>query len=201
MTDESAIADAPRSLSDRTILLIVAGYAAAFVLFGLVGALLIGLVDILTTRDALLTDYFGVAGIGGGCVNAGLVTLAAVFVYWKTGARNSRPKSRDARLKSRIPKRRWPISRAPRNRSVSPRDWKSDGTPWRCFCASGRKWHRRSLISRSADDLPVRSPDPRFPSSPKRNQAARGQRTQPPDGPEPGRYCRFGRLVPGALRG
>ena len=35
-----------------------------------------GLAEILTTRDALLTDYFGIGGIGAGCVNAGLLTLA-----------------------------------------------------------------------------------------------------------------------------
>ena len=49
--------------------------------------LLGGLGAIVTTRDALLTDYFGVGGIGGGCVNAGLLTLAAAFIYWRTGAR------------------------------------------------------------------------------------------------------------------
>ena len=71
--------------------MIVAAYAAAFVLFGLTlqspAALLGGLADIVTTRDALLTDYFGVGGIGGGCVNAGLLTLAAALVYHWTGAR------------------------------------------------------------------------------------------------------------------
>ena len=75
----------------RTILLIVTGYAAAFVVFGLAvqspAALLRGLADILTTRDALLTDYFGVGGIGGGCVNAGLLTLAAAFIYLRTEAK------------------------------------------------------------------------------------------------------------------
>ncbi len=45
-----------------------------------------GLGKIFTTRDALLTDYFGVAGVGGGCVSAGLLTLAAVLVYWRAGA-------------------------------------------------------------------------------------------------------------------
>ncbi len=93
MTAQNTLADPPRVLSDRTILLIVAGYAAAFVLFGLTlqtpAALLSGLADIVTTRDALLTDYFGVGGIGGGCVNAGLLTLAATVVYWRTDARIS----------------------------------------------------------------------------------------------------------------
>ena len=37
--------------------------------------------QIVTTRDALLTDYFGVGGIGAGCVNAGLLTLCACLVY------------------------------------------------------------------------------------------------------------------------
>ena len=46
-----------------------------------------GLSAILTTRDALLTDYFGVGGIGGGCVSAGLLTLAAALVYWRAGAK------------------------------------------------------------------------------------------------------------------
>ena len=49
---------------------------------------------ILTTRDALLTDYFGVGGIGGGCVNAGLLTLAACLRL-------------PARPAPRSPARRW----------------------------------------------------------------------------------------------
>jgi uncharacterized protein DUF1576 len=91
MTAQHAPADPPRALSDHTILSVVAAYAAAFVLFGLMlqspAALLGGLADIVTTRDALLTDYFGVGGVGGGCVNAGLLTLAAAFIYWRTGAK------------------------------------------------------------------------------------------------------------------
>jgi Protein of unknown function (DUF1576) len=93
MTAQNGLADSPRSLPDRTILAIVAAYAAAFVLFGLMlqppAALVGGLALILTTRDALLTDYFGVGGIGGGCVNAGLLTLAAALVYWKADAKMS----------------------------------------------------------------------------------------------------------------
>jgi hypothetical protein len=46
-----------------------------------------GLSAILTTRDALLTDHFGVGGIGGGCVSTGLLTLAGAFVYWRAGAK------------------------------------------------------------------------------------------------------------------
>ncbi len=46
-----------------------------------------GLVAITTSRDTLLTDYFGIGGIGAGCVNAGLLTLCACFVYDRTGAK------------------------------------------------------------------------------------------------------------------
>ncbi|RBP12930.1 uncharacterized protein DUF1576 [Roseiarcus fermentans] len=85
-TDERA----PRPVPDGVVLSVVAAYAAAFVLFGLAveppGKVLGGLWAILTTRDALLTDYFGVGGIGGGCVSAGLLTLAAAFVYRRAGA-------------------------------------------------------------------------------------------------------------------
>jgi hypothetical protein len=76
---------------DKSILFVVAGYAAAFVVFGFLvdgpAAVARGLVTILTTRDALLTDYFGIGGIGGACVNAGLLTLCACFVYYKAGAK------------------------------------------------------------------------------------------------------------------
>ena len=78
-------------VSDKYILLVVAAYAAAFVVFGLAvdgpTAVGRGLVTILTTRDALLTDYFGIGGIGAGCVNAGLLTLCACFVYYRAGAK------------------------------------------------------------------------------------------------------------------
>jgi hypothetical protein len=78
-------------VSDKSILFVVAAYAAAFVVFGLLvdgpDAVARGLVAILTTRDALLTDYFGIGGIGAGCVNAGLLTLCACFVYYKAGAK------------------------------------------------------------------------------------------------------------------
>ena len=81
----------PRPAPDRVILGVVAAYAASFVALGFLvqtpAELLRGLGAILTTRDALLTDYFGVGGIGGGCVSAGLLTLAAVCVYWRTGAK------------------------------------------------------------------------------------------------------------------
>jgi hypothetical protein len=72
-------------LSDRAILRVVGAYAAAFVVFGLVvdgpERVLRGLAEIVTTRDALLTDYFGAGGIGAACVNAGLLTLCACLCY------------------------------------------------------------------------------------------------------------------------
>lgn len=85
----------PAHLSDRFVLGIVAAYAGAFVVFGLLidgpVAVLRGLVEIVTTRDALLTDYFGAGGRGAACVNAGLLTLAACLVYDKSAAKMSGP--------------------------------------------------------------------------------------------------------------
>ncbi|PWU50076.1 DUF1576 domain-containing protein [Micromonospora sp. S4605] len=42
-----------------------------------------GLAEILATRNALLTDYFGVAGVGPAFVNAGMLTLCSAVVYLK----------------------------------------------------------------------------------------------------------------------
>jgi hypothetical protein len=85
--ESSRVAQVP----DRAILGTVAAVAAAFVVFGFLvdtpGGIARGLYAILTTRDALLTDYFGVGGIGAGCVNAGLLTLASCAVYHLAGAR------------------------------------------------------------------------------------------------------------------
>jgi hypothetical protein len=48
-----------------------------------------GMIDIVTTRDALLTDYFGVGGMGAAFVNAGFLTLCSSFIYYKSGAKLS----------------------------------------------------------------------------------------------------------------
>ena len=76
---------------DRVILSIVAAYASLFVAFGFVldtpREILDGLIAILTSRDTLLTDYFGVGGAGAAFVNAGLLTLIACLIYGSTGAR------------------------------------------------------------------------------------------------------------------
>jgi hypothetical protein len=82
---------APRDPADTLILLIIAGYAAAFVAFGVVvdgpDQVIRGLVAILTSRDTLLTDYLGVGGVGGGLVSAGLLTLVVCGVYYLARAR------------------------------------------------------------------------------------------------------------------
>jgi hypothetical protein len=60
----------PRLASGNLIPGVVAASAAAFVVFGFLverpADVLRSLGAILTTRDALLTDYFGVGAIGGG---------------------------------------------------------------------------------------------------------------------------------------
>ena len=91
MTEHNAVDQVVEPTSDRVILLVVCAYAAAFVVFGLfvdgLDQVLRGLLQIVTTRDALLTDYFGIGGIGAGCVNAGLLTLCACLVYYLAKAR------------------------------------------------------------------------------------------------------------------
>jgi Protein of unknown function (DUF1576) len=81
----------PTRVSDNVILLVVSAYAASFVVFGCIvdtpAAIARGLVAITTSRDTLLTDYFGVGGIGAGCVNAGLLTLCSCLVYYKARAK------------------------------------------------------------------------------------------------------------------
>jgi hypothetical protein len=50
------------------------------------GEILNGLIEIITTRDALITDYIGVGGIGAAFVNAGLLTCLACLLYRITQA-------------------------------------------------------------------------------------------------------------------
>jgi len=81
----------PTYSGDGVILLIIALYAVVFVGFGFVldspREILHGLIAITTSRDTLLTDYFGVGGLGAGLVNAGLLTLVACLIYYLAGAR------------------------------------------------------------------------------------------------------------------
>jgi hypothetical protein len=83
----------PHQVPDHLILGIVAAYACAFIAFGLLvdgpATVARGLLEIVTTRDALLTDYFGIGGKGAACVNAGLLTLMACVVYYKSTAKMS----------------------------------------------------------------------------------------------------------------
>ena len=85
MTPQEAAAGSAKPVPERVILGVVAAFAAAFVVFGIAvdgpDKVLRGLVEIVTTRDALLTDYFGIGGIGAACVNAGLLTLCACIVF------------------------------------------------------------------------------------------------------------------------
>lgn len=95
MADAGSNGSPAQPFAERNILRAVCAYAAAFVVFGFVvdgpAAVLRGLGEILTTRDALLTDYFGVGGIGAACVNAGLLTLCAAVVYHWVGAKMTGP--------------------------------------------------------------------------------------------------------------
>jgi hypothetical protein len=76
---------------DRVVLLIVAVYAGLFVALGFVldtpAEILEGLIAITTSRDTLLTDYFGVGGVGAGLVNAGLLTLISCLIYYLARAK------------------------------------------------------------------------------------------------------------------
>ncbi len=80
-------------ISDGTVLLIIAFYAVTFIVFGFVvsppSEILDGLIEILTVRDTLITDYIGVGGMGAAFVNAGLLTLAACGIYHMTRAQMS----------------------------------------------------------------------------------------------------------------
>lgn len=81
---------APRPCSRERMLALVALFPLAFVVTAFVlqppGALLDGLLAILRSRDTLTTDYMGLGGIGAALLNAGLLTLLAVAIYWRSGA-------------------------------------------------------------------------------------------------------------------
>jgi hypothetical protein len=80
----------PRPVSNQQLLLMMAAFALAFVAagFALESPLNIvqGLQHILSSRDTLITDYIGVGGVGAALVHAGLLMLAVLFVYWRSGA-------------------------------------------------------------------------------------------------------------------
>jgi hypothetical protein len=93
--DETSHPGEVKQATDRVVLLVVAAYAAAFVLFGFLvstpAEIGQGLLKILTSRDTLLTDYIGLGGMGAAFANAGLLTLCACFVYYKSGAKVGGP--------------------------------------------------------------------------------------------------------------
>ena len=95
MTQTEPGPSAEERASDRTALRVVAAYAACVVAAGLLidspAEVLRGLGAIILSRDTLVTDYIGVGGMGAAFVNAGLLTLAASFVYWRSGARVNGP--------------------------------------------------------------------------------------------------------------
>ncbi len=80
----------PLPCSNRRLLLIVALFPLAFVLFGLTldspRAIVQGLLAIVGSRDTLITDYMGVGGAGAALVQAGLLTLLAIGCYLLAGA-------------------------------------------------------------------------------------------------------------------
>jgi hypothetical protein len=81
----------PAPSTDAFILSVIAAYAGLFVAFGFAldtpDRILHGLIAIATSRDTLLTDYFGVGGLGAGLANAGLLTLVACLIYRLAGAK------------------------------------------------------------------------------------------------------------------
>ena len=80
----------PRPCTRARMLGIVALFPLAFIgaafLIDSPGALFDGLVAILRSRDTLTTDYMGLGGIGAALLNAGLLTLLAIAIYWRSGA-------------------------------------------------------------------------------------------------------------------
>jgi hypothetical protein len=79
-----------RQLSSNRTLAVVCAYALAFILFGFIvqspAEVIRGVVKIIVVRDTLITDYFGVGGMGAAFVNAGVLTLLASAVYYRSGA-------------------------------------------------------------------------------------------------------------------
>jgi hypothetical protein len=74
-----------RTNQDNLSLAIVACVASLLITSGLIAAgpvqVLHGILAILQSRDTLLTDYFGIAGVGASLVHAGLLSLLACVLY------------------------------------------------------------------------------------------------------------------------
>ncbi len=82
--------DAPVTMSNARLLALLALFPLAFVIAGFAldtpQAIGQGLLRILSSRDTLVTDYMGLGGIGAALVQAGVLTLLALLVYWRAGA-------------------------------------------------------------------------------------------------------------------
>jgi hypothetical protein len=77
-------------MSNGRLLALLALFPLAFVITGLSldtpQAIAQGLLRILSSRDTLVTDYMGLGGIGAALVQAGLLTLGVMAIYWRAGA-------------------------------------------------------------------------------------------------------------------
>jgi hypothetical protein len=80
----------PVALSNARLLALLALFPLAFLVTGFAleppQAIGHGLLRILGSRDTLVTDYMGLGGVGAALVQAGLLTLLALCVYWRAGA-------------------------------------------------------------------------------------------------------------------
>ena len=80
----------PRPCSRERMLAIAALFPLAFILAAFAldspAALRDGLLAILRSRDTLTTDYMGLGGLGAALLNAGLLALLAIALYWRCGA-------------------------------------------------------------------------------------------------------------------
>lgn len=76
--------------SNRALLAILAAFPLALIGFAFAvdspQQIAGGLLQILSSRDTLITDYIGLGGAGAAFVNAGLLTLIAIGFYYRSGA-------------------------------------------------------------------------------------------------------------------
>lgn len=76
-----------KPISNSIKIKILTLYAFSLVVFGFImttpSEILLGLKNILTQSDTLITDYIGVGGMGATFVNSGLLTLIFIFMIYK----------------------------------------------------------------------------------------------------------------------
>jgi len=82
---------APVAHSRNATFVVVALFPLTFILAGVLidtpAEIFSGLIRIVASRDTLITDYMGIGGIGAAFTNAGLLTLAAMGVYYRSSAK------------------------------------------------------------------------------------------------------------------